>query len=157
MQRFWSKVEIKGPDDCWLWKGSKRCEYGGFSIKHVTFLAHRVAWALANGYMPDEYNVCHNCPGGDNPLCCNPAHLWLCSQSQNTLDAYQKGQQISQKGSEHGRSKLNEWQACGVMALSLMGWEQKHIGAYYGIKQPTVSNIVTCKYWNHLWNPHPIR
>ena len=43
-------------------------------------LAHRVAWELACGPVPEGVRVCQKC---GNRLCCNPAHLFL---SLNSLD-----------------------------------------------------------------------
>src|SRR2546428_14096409 len=53
--------------------------------------AHRWVWEQINGPIPDGYEVCHNCPGGDLPSCVRPSHLWLGTHSQNILDSYAKG------------------------------------------------------------------
>lgn len=29
MDRFWSKVDVQGPDDCWEWQASLRTDGGG--------------------------------------------------------------------------------------------------------------------------------
>lgn len=103
--RFWDKVDILGPEDCWNWKASTRGwdgrkKYGQFARSRThrkkgepyIFYSHRLAWMVARGfpinYLSDEQAVMHDC---DNPLCCNPAHLTLGTQLQNIRDMVQKG------------------------------------------------------------------
>src|SRR5205085_4443996 len=52
---------------------------------------HRLSWILHHGPIPDELFVLHDCPAGDQPACLNPAHLWLGTEQDNTLDALKKG------------------------------------------------------------------
>jgi len=51
-------------------------------------LAHRVAFELAYGVIPWDMSVCHDC---DNPVCCNPEHLWMGTAADNSLDMLAKG------------------------------------------------------------------
>lgn len=84
-QRFWSKVDRRGPDECWPWLAAKSAtRYGVFDKTR----AHRVAYALTHGLIPEGRIVCHRC---DNPPCCNPAHLWLGTPKDNTADMVAKG------------------------------------------------------------------
>jgi hypothetical protein len=94
--RFWSKVAIGGPDDCWLWQAAKLATgYGQFEIRHgkgyrdrKNYKAHRVAWELENGPPPEGMHVCHKC---DVRLCCNPAHLFVGTRTDNERDKVAKG------------------------------------------------------------------
>lgn len=73
--RFWSKVDRRGPDDCWLWAGGrvgKSSEYGSFGMGKTTIRAHRYAYKLLVGEIPDTLVLDHLCRV---PLCVNPAHL----------------------------------------------------------------------------------
>jgi hypothetical protein len=90
-ERFWEKVDKRGPNDCWLWLASKnRKGYGSFTANGYAGRAHRFSYQLHYGPIPTGMFVCHNCPGGDNPACVNPAHLWLGTTQQNTADMVSK-------------------------------------------------------------------
>jgi hypothetical protein len=84
--RFWSKVAVRGPDECWEWQGAKRAQgsYGRAYIGAVTYRAHRVALALSTGDLPQRLYALHSC---DNPPCCNPAHLRWGECAENMADA----------------------------------------------------------------------
>ena len=85
--RFWSKVDKT--NTCWVWKAFKNDSgYGLFSIKRHMYRAHRIAWELTNGQIPDGIEVCHHC---DNPACVRPDHLFLGTQNDNIQDGINKG------------------------------------------------------------------
>lgn len=86
-ERFWSRVERRGPDDCWLWTGNVTSR--GYGIicgrkdgRRCTRLAHRVSYELAYGALPASGVLDHRC---DRPRCVNPAHLAPMTQRQNVL------------------------------------------------------------------------
>lgn len=83
-ERFWSKVDVKGEDDCWIWKASTvKGRYGKFKYERVTYPAHRFAWIITNGLISDDVQVLHKC---NNSLCVNPSHLALGQQLENMRD-----------------------------------------------------------------------
>jgi hypothetical protein len=85
---FWSKTENQ-PSGCIVWTRSKNPDgYGNLSWNGRNTRAHRVAYALAHGEIPQGMSVLHRC---DNPPCCNPAHLFLGTQQDNIRDCVEKG------------------------------------------------------------------
>ena len=87
---FFSRVEIKGETECWLWKGcTYNCGYGSFYWRDKMRAASRVSYEIATGQeLPDDIDVLHRC---DVRLCVNPAHLFLGTHKDNMLDMHVKG------------------------------------------------------------------
>ena len=77
---------------CWLWTGcGSLCGYGRFGAGgHYGGLipAHRQAWMLFRGPIPDGLEVAHKC---DVRWCVNPDHLWLATHAENMADMLAKG------------------------------------------------------------------
>jgi hypothetical protein len=88
-ERFWDKVTKSDSEHCWPWTSVKdSAGYGLVNVKKKRLSASRIAWKLANGPIPEGLFVLHRC---DNPPCCNPAHLFLGTKSDNTQDCLRKG------------------------------------------------------------------
>ena len=89
-ERFWAKVEKHGPDECWPWRGAITSQhgYGNTAWEGHHLGAHKVAWILTNGYVPEGKCVLHKC---DNRVCCNPGHFYLGSKVDNSLDKMVRG------------------------------------------------------------------
>lgn len=88
-ERFWSKVSMAGPDECWEWMGSRNTGgYGWFKVGDRATGSHRVAFELTSGPIPDGLLIRHRC---DNPPCCNPAHMELGTPADNAADRTERG------------------------------------------------------------------
>lgn len=79
---FWSKVERpQDPAACWPWQQSRGSHGYGQTWDGITVrLAHRVAFELTFGRIPDDLTVDHICR---QRICCNPAHMRLLTNSEN--------------------------------------------------------------------------
>lgn len=84
VQRFWDRVKVAGEADCWVWTaGQHNRGYGRLRWNKEPEMAHRVSWQIVNGPIPDGLYILHTC---DNPLCCNPNHLYAGTAQDNTND-----------------------------------------------------------------------
>lgn len=85
LDRFWSKVQIGGPDECWLWKASLQSQdYGAFNLNGRSVSAHRLAYELVVGPIPDGLTIDHvKARGCRHRHCVNPAHLEPVTQAEN--------------------------------------------------------------------------
>jgi hypothetical protein len=94
--RFEAKF-VKEESGCWRWIAgmrNKRYPYGNIVHKRKTYFAHRFAYELYIGKIPEGMLVCHHC---DNPSCVNPDHLFLGTVKDNTADMLKKGRQVKAK------------------------------------------------------------
>lgn len=116
-ERFWGRVEKRGPDECWTWTaGTTKQGYGGFHPKKgETVLAHRYAYEEKFGPIEDGDvidHMCHNgqgCPPGpcEHRLCCNPAHLDPTSRPDNVNRSHNSNIQKTHCPSGHAYSPQN--------------------------------------------------
>jgi hypothetical protein len=149
--RFWEKVSIGGPDECWVWSATRTKDGYGVLIKQsapkrLIHLAHRLSWELHHGPIPGKLHVLHRC---DNPPCVNPSHLWLGTQADNNRDRDSKerggakgGHVADRRGVKNGNAKLSDAQVLEIIAKRAEGWSQQSIADEYGVGQSQISRIV---------------
>ena len=146
---FWSKVEVKGPDECWPWK---RCRtttgYGQLHWQGRRHKAHRIAFFLSGGCLSEDLFVCHAC---DNPLCCNPKHLFVGTHDDNMADATRKNRM--HPGERHAMAKLTSSQVLEIRLEHKAGIPSSWLARKYSISDQNVCDIVKGRTWGWLKEP----
>jgi hypothetical protein len=152
-QRFWAKVEKAGPDDCWTWlagwsENERGMRYGRFSYVSSGKrgqLAHRCAFEITKGRIPDDLLVRHKC---DNGMCVNPNHLELGSHQDNVHDRYDRGRARHALGEAHGNAKLTESKVREIRAMVEAGQQKKRVAEMFGISEFGVRHALSG--WKHV-------
>ncbi len=144
---IWKKIDKKSRDECWEWRGSKDGKgYGEIQINGKLHRSHRIVYELTYGSIPNDLCVLHSC---DNPLCCNPKHLWLGTINDNNQDMYKKGRYAI--GEMQGSSKLTVKDVLEIRKKYFEGnHTQERLGKEYNVSHQNISNIINLKYWKHL-------
>ena len=147
-QRFWDKVEIRGNDECWLWRASCTTSgYGQLAYKNSKpERAHRIAWELTYGDIPTGMHVLHKC---DVPACCNVFHLFLGTHQENMDDMATKGRNAH--GDAFINSKLTSVQVLKIRELYASGlYTTTEIGGMFNTSRQNVNDIGKRRSWKHL-------
>jgi DNA invertase Pin-like site-specific DNA recombinase len=113
---FWSRIDIKGDNDCWEWKLYKnKYGYGMTKIDGETIRSHRAIYQLTH---PDENIktkvIRHIC---DNTSCCNPSHLKSGTQAENIQDMVDRNRNRGAVGSRNCKCKLSEEEVIKIRDL----------------------------------------
>jgi hypothetical protein len=88
-ERFLAKVAPENRGGCRLWTGAlNEWGYGTIGYQGKVIKAHRAAWMLARGPIPEGALVLHRC---DVPACVSIHHLFLGSSLDNARDMISKG------------------------------------------------------------------
>ena len=104
--------------------------------------AHRVAYELSRGPIPEGMFVCHRC---DNRRCIEPTHLFIGTNADNTADRNSKGRQA--KGERSGAAKLTEAQ---VIQIRSAAGTHREIAERFGVAPTTIANIRNGENWTHV-------
>jgi hypothetical protein len=144
--RFWSKVNKT--DGCWEWiAGRNKDGYGQIGKTHGDAVgAHRVAYELMVGPIPEGMCVLHRC---DNPGCVNPDHLFLGTRADNTADMKAKGRARGPSfyGASNANAKLTEQDVREIRFIGGSGISQRALGLLYGVGQTQVGRILRGTRW----------
>jgi hypothetical protein len=160
-QRFWEKVEKRGPDDCWPWKATPNHDgYGLFKYNGKDLYAARVSYELRFGKMPASMETCHTCDvryaKGDISyrLCVNPAHLIAGTHIQNIKDMHAKGRGVvlePTRGVDNFQAKLTEESVLRMREMWNLGLATgKQLSDIFRVSRGNVSLIVNRKIWTHI-------
>ncbi len=140
-ETFWSHVAIAGPDECWLWQQSVGSHgYGQTWNGKSVVLAHRVAWELTHGPIPDGQFVLHRC---DVKRCVNArAHLFLGTDAENAMDKARKGRAPARLNADTVREMRRRYADGGITTYRL--------AADYGVDRTTVCLAIRGVTWAHV-------
>lgn len=142
IDRFFSKVE-KIDGGCWEYTGAiADTGYGIFWNGEKLVGAHRWAYSMFVGEIPDGHYVCHKC---DNRRCVKPSHLFAGTPKDNMQDASRKGR--TARGENFVSAKLTEEQ---VLQIRADNRPIRKIAEDYPICHATVSEIKRGEIWKHL-------
>lgn len=140
-------VDQGAADECWPWGGV--VSVGGYGRTHFysngvrkSCNAHRVAWMVARGSIPPKMHVLHRC---DNRACCNPAHLFLGTNVENTADRHAKGRDA--RGARNAKTKFTPEQVAEIRRQYAAGRSAYSIAKEYGVWDTSICRIVQGK--NH--------
>jgi len=150
--RFAESYTPEPNSGCFLWIGTLDAYgYGDFVIRKITvskgvyrkerIKAHRFAWELDRGPIPDGLQVLHRC---DVPACVNPDHLFLGTPTDNMADRDAKERQA--RGEIFGRG-LTE---ADVLAIRASSETQAKLAERYGVVFQTISDIQRRVTWRHV-------
>lgn len=146
VERFWSKVDVRGEDECWNSTGADDgAGYKQFHINGRMMRAHRAAFIISGGVITkDKNNVCHVC---DNRACCNPKHLFTGTAKDNVHDMVSKGRHS--RGESRPATPLKESDVIAIRGLS--GKElNTTIARMFGITPTSVGRIIKRQSWSYL-------
>jgi len=139
-------------EGCWLWNRSLDGKgYGQLMIDGKIRRAHRVAYYLAHGDIPEGMVILHTC---DTPRCCNPAHLKLGTQIENLVDMRQKGRHAH--GETNGSAILTAALVAQIRSEYVPGsrWHpgasHEYLAGKYGVDRKTISDLLARKTWAHI-------
>lgn len=131
---------------CIEWVGYTRGGYGSLRIDGKQLQAHRVAYEISKGPIPEGLFVCHKC---DNRRCINIEHLFLGTNKDNVDDMVAKSRHHGprQKGSANPMSKMTEEQALFAIRATC---SIADIAKAIGVAQGTVRSARRAETWKHL-------
>ena len=143
-ERFYAKVGQQLPSGCIEWKGNRLPKGYGYlrkgPAKEGKILAHRAAFLLKHGDIPEGRVVMHKC---DNPSCVNPDHLMLGTQQDNVRDMVAKNRHSWRF--PRPWQKLSKDDADQVRALRSEGWTQQAIAERFRVSRPLISLMLNGK------------
>lgn len=165
-------THVRQAAGCWEWTAGRTPEgYGKFWLNGRTIGAHRAAWLLFVGPIPEGICVMHTC---DNPPCVRwTDHLELGSYAMNRVDMIGKARWKAPnpkrpRGDDHWRrqkpwlvprgeqlkqSKITELQAKDIIRRVSAGEIMERLAPEFGITPEGVSAVVRGKTWKHLQRP----
>ena len=156
LDRFWSFVNVSGPNDCWLWKPNTKSRYPIYHQDGKAFPAHRLICEHYHGDMSGLVTR-HLC---GNSRCVNPAHLKPGTQSENERDKVlhgtsNKGKKFNSpnyrkpnhNGSLNPKAKLTEQDVLDIRSSNVSA---KILAVQYNVSKNHIQCIRNRTAWAHI-------
>ena|GEM_PF-1626953 len=149
---------------CLEWTaGWQRGGYGAFWFGGKMGKAHRVAWEMKHGPIPNGLHVLHKC---DNPPCVDEEHLFLGTHADNMHDMFRKERRVAARGDssgprlypermarvgeKNGNARLGDADIPRIFQLRALGWTLQRIGSEFGISLQSIHRILNRRQWAHV-------
>jgi len=139
--RFWDKVEIRHPRECWEWQSTLSRGYGRMWNDGTQVSAHRYAYMRWHnlGTIAPRLQVMHRC---DNRRCVNPFHLELGTARDNIRDKHAKGRAHDQSGERNNSGfRLTAADVDEIRARRAQGESLASLSASFGVSEGHVSVV----------------
>jgi hypothetical protein len=110
--------------------------------------AHRAAWTLFVGEIPNGMNVLHRC---DVRNCINPDHLFIGTQQDNVADMIKKKRDRKAKGQDSGRTLLSDNDILPLKSVYKDArLKVKELASRLGLAEESAWDIARGRSWKHL-------
>lgn len=148
-ERFWQKVDKRGPDDCWMWLGAKVGGYGTIWNGKKVIGAHRASLIL-DGRDPGLLDALHSC---HNPSCVNPSHLRPGTEKENAQDAIKARRFVHRHpgfGEKNVNAVLTEMDVRMIRDQYTKGTTLGELGRQYNVSRGAIAKCVHHKTWKNV-------
>lgn len=139
--------EIPEGNACVEWPRARSGNYGRLMYNGNIRFAHRVAYIIAVGPIPEGLHVCHSC---DNPPCFRPSHLFPGTDQDNVDDCARKNRARKRRGCAVPGAKLNEDKVLEIFVLRLQGWSKGQLARQFKVDHKTIRKILNRDLWKHV-------
>lgn len=125
--------------------------YGRLQIGDKAVKAHRVAFEMFKGAIPEGRMVCHTC---DVRACVNPEHLYAGTAADNVKDCVTRGRYVAGgkplPGAANPKAKLTEAAAIALRKKYEDGASTRELAEESGLTIGAVWRLVTRRAWAHV-------
>jgi hypothetical protein len=162
VESVWAKVDRRRWNQCWPWTGYRSDGYGRLDIAGIEGVyAHRAAYLSAHPGSIElkddgskEQCVLHRC---DNPPCCNPRHLFLGSNQDNSDDCVKKGRKIGLKGEASPRAKLTAEDVFWIRMQKKHGATVRALALLHDVSMATISGCLYGRHYQEVISPETVK
>lgn len=157
---------IRAANGCLEFSNRHHNGYADFYFQGARQKAHRVAWQIAFGSIPQGLQILHRC---DNMRCVEPSHLFLGTSADNNADMGSKGRHGAQRdpfgwasrmdgyqskpGEKNPSAKLTAVDVRKMRKLRQRGIKMRELADYFGVTKSTVFRIIHAEQhggWSHV-------